>query len=112
MKKNVAKTYYVYILECANGAYYTGITTDIERRFTEHKTKNKGAKYTSAFGVKNLMAVWKTKKCDNPKSLASKLEYRIKALERKDKEEIIANKKAFKIIFMNNFEFNSFIRFF
>jgi putative endonuclease len=30
------KIYYVYILECADGTYYTGITNNLERRFTEH----------------------------------------------------------------------------
>ncbi|MFA4843874.1 MAG: GIY-YIG nuclease family protein [Candidatus Margulisiibacteriota bacterium] len=40
-------SYFVYILECANQALYTGITTDLERRFAEHKG-GKGARYTSA----------------------------------------------------------------
>ena len=35
--------YYVYILKCSDGSYYTGITNDIEKRFNEHnygKNKN------------------------------------------------------------------------
>ncbi|CAN5209011.1 GIY-YIG nuclease family protein [soil metagenome] len=30
------KFYYVYILQCADGAYYTGITNDLDRRVNEH----------------------------------------------------------------------------
>jgi putative endonuclease len=37
--------YYVYILECTDGTLYTGITTDVARRFEEHKS-GKGAHYT------------------------------------------------------------------
>ena len=40
-----APTYFLYILECADGSLYTGITTDVARRFEEHKT-GKGAHYT------------------------------------------------------------------
>jgi putative endonuclease len=39
--------YYVYILECSNKALYTGITTDIDRRFAEHK-RGKGGHYTTS----------------------------------------------------------------
>ena len=31
------KSYYVYILQCSDGSYYTGVTNDIERRFYEHQ---------------------------------------------------------------------------
>ncbi len=36
---------YLYILECADGSYYTGSTGDIERRLWQHRN-GKGAKYT------------------------------------------------------------------
>ena len=38
--------WYVYIVECADGTYYTGITTDVERRLNEHNYSFKSAKYT------------------------------------------------------------------
>ncbi|MDP4010833.1 MAG: GIY-YIG nuclease family protein, partial [Candidatus Roizmanbacteria bacterium] len=39
--------YFVYILQCADNTYYTGITTDMKRRLKEHNGKVKGgAKYT------------------------------------------------------------------
>lgn len=31
------KNYYVYILECCDGSFYTGVTNDMERRFYEHR---------------------------------------------------------------------------
>lgn len=41
--------WFVYILRCADGSLYTGVTTDIKRRVKEHNgegAKGKGAKYT------------------------------------------------------------------
>jgi len=38
--------FYCYILECADGTYYTGWTTDPDRRLKQHN-KGIGAKYTS-----------------------------------------------------------------
>lgn len=38
-------TYYVYILECSDGTFYTGQTNDIHRRMREHRA-GKGARYT------------------------------------------------------------------
>lgn len=38
--------WYVYILKCADGTLYTGVTTDIIRRIEEHNDSPKGAKYT------------------------------------------------------------------
>lgn len=39
--------YHVYILKCSDGSLYTGITTDVERRFKEHKNR-KGGSYTAS----------------------------------------------------------------
>ncbi len=41
----MVSSWYVYMLECRNGALYTGITTDVARRFEEHRRKR--ARYTS-----------------------------------------------------------------
>lgn len=37
--------YYVYMLECADGSYYTGYTNDLEKRIKEHNNSKRGAKY-------------------------------------------------------------------
>ena len=86
--------YFVYILKCENSSLYTGITTDLCRRFSEHCGKGgKGAKYTSSFHPVGFVAAWK---CAD-KSAASKLEYAIKALTKAQKEALIEENKSDKI---------------
>ena len=77
--------YYVYILECSDGTLYTGITTDVERRFMEHKS-GKGAAYTKSKGVKKIVY---TKKYKN-RSMASVNEARIKRMTRREKIKLLA----------------------
>ena len=38
--------WHIYILRCADGTFYTGVTTDLVRRVSEHNESPKGAKYT------------------------------------------------------------------
>lgn len=45
MPKTKQDVYFVYILECADGSLYTGITTDVHRRFSEHE-RGLGGHYT------------------------------------------------------------------
>lgn len=42
------KYYYVYILQCADGSYYTGVTNDVDRRVNEHNegSNKKAYSYT------------------------------------------------------------------
>ncbi len=40
--------WYVYLLECRDGTFYTGITTDPRRRLAEHNRGARGARYTRA----------------------------------------------------------------
>lgn len=75
---------YLYIIECNNGAYYTGVTNDIQKRLNQHKT-GVGARYTKQYGVKELAYV---RPCKN-KSEAMKLEYAVKQLGRGLKEKLI-----------------------
>ncbi len=78
--------YYTYILRCENDTLYTGITTDVKRRMDEHfGKKSVGAKYTKSHTAKRLEAVWESA----DRSLASKLEARIKQLKRVNKELLI-----------------------
>ncbi|MCX7121982.1 MAG: GIY-YIG nuclease family protein [Gammaproteobacteria bacterium] len=72
----------VYIIECINGAYYTGYTTDITRRYQEHQAGSSKCKYTRAFPPKKLVKVWEF---DN-KSDALRFEIKIKSLTRPQKE--------------------------
>ena len=84
--------YYIYILRCSDGKLYTGITTDVQRRFTEHSQQSgKGAKFTRSNQAESVEAVWSAA----DRSLASKLEYRIKALTRAQKLALIADNSLF-----------------
>ena len=55
--------YYTYILRCSDNSLYTGITTDIERRFREHEQQKSGicAKYTGSRKVIRIEALWQRK---------------------------------------------------
>ncbi len=80
--------YYIYIIKCTNGNLYTGITTDVARRFDEHQSRGKiSAKYTRANPAVSLEVVWST----STRALASKLEFFIKSLSRKTKLELISH---------------------
>lgn len=72
--------YYVYILECADGSLYTGITTDLARRLAEHQ-EGKGAQYTRARGAVRM----RYHEVHPDRSSASKREAKIKRLSRADK---------------------------
>ena len=77
---------YVYIVRCEDDSLYTGIARDINRRIQEHYYKKKqGAKYTKSRRIKSLEMVWKTQEWSH----AAKLEYRIKQLKKRSKEELI-----------------------
>ena len=78
--------YFVYLIQCSDGSIYTGITTDVERRFGEHKNK-KGGHYTSSRGVERIM---RTEEFPT-KSLALKREAKIKSWSRSKKLYLIKN---------------------
>ena len=42
------KTWYVYIVQCADGTLYTGISTDVNRRLHEHNHSKKGGRSEAA----------------------------------------------------------------
>lgn len=46
--------YFLYILECSDGAFYTGITNDVQRRFNQHK-KGQGGRYTSTKEIVSII---------------------------------------------------------
>lgn len=76
--------HHVYILECADGTYYTGYTTDVERRVEEHNAGT-GAKYTRG---RTPVEVIHTETYDS-QSAAMQREYAIKQLRRPAKEELV-----------------------
>lgn len=77
--------WFVYIIKNEMGHLYTGITTDIERRFSEHAQSSKGAKF---FRRSAPVSIVFSKEFAN-RSEASKCEAQIKKLRRAKKLEII-----------------------
>lgn len=80
------KSWLVYMILCSDDSLYTGITTDIERRFDQHKN-NKGAKYF--YGRKPEKIVFIEK--GHNRSTASKREYELKRYSKLKKLAIIDN---------------------
>lgn len=78
--------YSLYIVRCANDTLYTGITTDVERRVTEHEVGTRGARYLR--GRRPLTLEFQQEVGD--RSRASRLEYLVKRLSREQKEAVIA----------------------
>ena len=78
----MGKKWFVYLLECFDGSYYTGVTNDVDKRMNAH-AEGKGSKYVYGKGFKRLIAAIP---CKN-KSEACKAEYKIKKLHRKEKLE-------------------------
>lgn len=77
--------WYVYMLRCADGSLYTGMTNDLGARMSAH-VSGKGAKYTASHGVHALCAAWTV----GDRSDALRLERRIKSLDKAKKERLAA----------------------
>lgn len=78
-------TYSLYILRCADGSLYTGISTNVARRVAEHNAGSLGARYTSA---RRPVVLVYTQECGS-RSQATKEELRIKSLTRTQKLALI-----------------------
>ena len=85
--------YYTYMVRCKDNSIYTGMTNNLEKRIKEHVSKN-GAKYTRTHNAIKLEIAWKSKE----KSLACKLEYYIKQLNKQQKENLIKGEKLSKYV--------------
>lgn len=77
-------SHFVYILSCSDGSLYTGYTTDLERRVSEHNSGN-GAKYTRG---RTPVTLVHSESYDS-RSEAMSREYEIKQLQRSEKEALI-----------------------
>ena len=78
-------TWHLYILRCGDGTLYTGITTDVEKRFEAHQS-GKGAKYTRGRGPLELVY----RETCGTHSDALKREIEVKRLSREQKQAWIA----------------------
>jgi putative endonuclease len=80
------QSWFVYILRCDDDSLYTGITTDVQRRFTEHKN-GEGSAYTKSFGAKEIVYTQEV----GDKSTALVREHEIKQLSQEEKKELVAD---------------------
>jgi len=77
--------WYVYLLECRDGSVYTGIATDVERRYAQHAA-GRGARYTRAHPPLRLLGQW-----EHPdRASASRAEYAIKQMTPAGKRALCA----------------------
>ena len=76
--------WFVYMLRCRDGSLYTGVASDVERRFAEHLS-GKGAKYTRSHPP---VAVVYREECAD-KSAALRREAAVKKLSRRQKLDLI-----------------------
>jgi len=88
MKASTA-TWSLYIIEASDASLYTGITTDVERRFDEHLNCHKGAKYFN--GRSPVKIVYREEGHD--RSSASRREAEIKKLSRSEKQRLVNGQK-------------------
>lgn len=86
--------YYTYLLRCGDGSLYTGITTHLGRRLAQHTGQVPGgAKYTAAHPPVGLEAAW----LSQDRAGASRLEHRLKALTKAEKEGLIGGRVPDKL---------------
>ena len=76
--------YFVYMVECSDGTFYTGYTTDVEKRVWTHNNGKAGAKYTKSLRPVRLIYTEKL----STRSEAMSREAAIKKLSRKQKERL------------------------
>jgi len=77
-------SFYVYILQCTDGSFYTGYTKDLEERTRQHQN-GKGAKYTRSHAPQKIAYV----ELFGTRSAAMKREREIKKLGHKQKLNLI-----------------------
>ena len=82
--------WYLYLIRTADNALYTGITTDVARRYQQHQ-QGKGAKALRGKG--DLTLAFSAPVGD--RSLALRAEYRVKKLTKRQKERLVAEGEGF-----------------
>ncbi|HBW8540979.1 TPA: GIY-YIG nuclease family protein [Klebsiella pneumoniae] len=85
--------WFLYLIRTADNRLYTGITTDVPRRFRQHQA-GKGAKALRDKGDLQLAFSHEV----GEHSLALRLEYRVKQLTKREKERLVAGEDAFETL--------------
>ena len=84
-------TWFLYIVETADGSFYTGITTDVARRIADHNA-GRGARYTRSRRPVTLLAAWQT----FGQGKALQLELKLKGLSRAQKMALVTDQSDFR----------------
>jgi putative endonuclease len=79
--------WFVYMLECQNGSFYTGSTDDLIRRFEEHRKGTGKSKYTRSFKPVGVAQCWELA---GTRGKAMKIERLVQGMNRSMKNEIVA----------------------
>ena len=80
----------LYIVRCADGSLYTGISTDVARRMLEHENGKRGARYLRGRGPLKLEYA----EVVGNRSAASRAEYIVKQLDTRTKEALISRQRS------------------
>jgi putative endonuclease len=88
LKRRTQAKWSLYIVECVDGSYYTGIAKNVEKRIESHNS-GKGAKYTATHGPVKL--VFQEPQGDY--STALRREYQVKSLSKERKKRFVAGGK-------------------
>ena len=83
-----ASEFSLYIVRCADGALYTGIATDVDKRLAEHAS-GAGAKFLRGKGPLEIVFA----EAVGDRSRALQLEYRVKRLSREQKLELVRGER-------------------
>lgn len=92
------KKYWVYMLLCENGSFYTGYTTDIARRYKQHLNGTGRAKYTLSFKPITIAQCWQVA---GTRGAALRIEQLIKGRSRRDKEYLVDNPGTLESLVVN-----------
>jgi len=82
-------TYYIYILQCADETYYTGLTSDLKRRLREHTSGKDHRAFT--YSRRPVKLVWFEEIAD--KETARRREKQVKSMKRTKKEALALEAK-------------------
>ena len=79
--------FWIYILECDDGSFYTGLSADLVRRYWQHLNAKAGVRYTRSHHVRRIAQCWRLYA---PIGTTLKIELLIKRCSRDLKEQLIA----------------------
>lgn len=85
MAANSCDSWFVYLVQCSDGSFYTGVTTDLERRIRQHNGEIVGgANYTRA---RRPVALAWYEACED-RSVAQQREYLVRRSTRSEKQRL------------------------